>query len=103
VVEEAMIRVSISELKAKLSEYLEAVRVGEEVIVTDRGRPVARIAPVTGSEKTEHRMRMLIRTGQARPPQRAGGVDLRRIRALRPRVPSAGLVDAVLEERREGR
>ena len=100
-IEEAMIRVSISELKAKLSEYLESVRVGEEVIVTDRGRPVARIAPVSGPEETESRVRMLIRTGQARPPHRAGGVDVDRIGALRPRVPSAGLVDAVLEERRE--
>jgi prevent-host-death family protein len=97
-----MIRASISELKAKLSEYLESVRAGEEVIVTDRGRPVARIAPVTGSAETESRLRMLIRTGQARPPQQAGGVDVERIGALRPRAPAAGLVDAVLEERREG-
>jgi prevent-host-death family protein len=98
-----MIRVSISELKAKLSEYLESVRAGEEVIVTDRGRPVARIAPVTGPEETESRLRMLIRTGQARPPQHAGGVDVERIGALRPRARAAGLVGAVLEERREGR
>jgi len=102
-IEETMIRVSISELKAKLSEYLESVRAGEEVIVTDRGRPVARIAPVTGPEETESRLRTLIRTGQARPAQRSGGVDLERIGALRPRTPAAGLVDAVLEERREGR
>ena len=98
-----MIRVSISELKAKLSEYLESVRAGEEVVVTDRGRPVARIAPVVGPEETESRLRMLIRTGQARPPQHATGVDLQRIGALRPRTAAAGLVDAVLEERREGR
>ncbi len=98
-----MMRVSISELKAKLSEYLESVRAGEEVIVTDRGRPVARIAPVTGPEETESRLRMLIRTGQARPPQHAEGIDLQRIGTLRPRAPDSGLVDAVLEERREGR
>ena len=98
-----MNRVSISELKAKLSEYLESVRAGEEVIVTDRGRPVARIAPVKGREETESRLRMLIRTGQARPAERSGGVDVERIGALRPRAPAAGLVDAVLEERREGR
>jgi hypothetical protein len=32
-----------------------------------------------------------------------GGIDLELIAALRPRVPGAGVVDALLEERREGR
>ena len=98
-----MNRVSISELKAKLSEYLEAVRAGEEVIVTDRGRPVARIAPVSGPEDSESRLQMLIRTGQARPPDRAGGLDLELLRAHRPTVPGAGLSESIIEERREGR
>lgn len=98
-----MNRVAISELKAKLSEYLEAVRAGEEVIVTDRGRPVARISPVSGSAQMESRVRMLLRTGQARPPDREGGIDVEMIRAHRPKVPGAGLVEAILEERREGR
>lgn len=101
--EEKMKRVSISELKAKLSEYLEAVRAGEEVIVTDRGRPVARIGPVTGSADMESRMAMLVRTGQVRTPDLEGGVDLELIRAHRPRVPGARLAEAILEERREGR
>lgn len=98
-----MNRVSISQLKARLSEYLEAVRAGEEVIVTDRGRPVARIAPVSGPEDSESRLQMLIRTGQARPPDQAGGLDLEMLRALRPRVPGARLTEAIIEERREGR
>ena len=98
-----MKRVPISKLKAKLSEYLEAVRAGEEIIVTDRGRPVARIAPVTGPEERESRLRMLVRTGpQVRPPEAEGGIDMEQIGQLRPRVPGASLVDAVLEERREG-
>ena len=98
-----MIRVAISELKAKLSEYLEAVRAGEEVIVTDRGRPVARISPVSGSTHAESRLRMLVRTGQARPPARDGGVDVDMLAAQRPRVPGARLAEAVIEERRESR
>lgn len=98
-----MRQVAISELKAKLSEYLKAVRAGEEVIVTDRGKPVARIAPISGPDETESRLRMLVRTGQARPPDVEDGIDLERIAALRPRVPGAGVVDALLEERRKGR
>ena len=76
---------------------------GEEVIVTDRGKPVARIAPISGPEETESRLWMLVRTGQVRPPDVEGGIDLELIAALRPRVPCAGVVDALLEERREGR
>ena len=98
-----MRRVAISELKAKLSEYLKAVRAGEEVIVTDRGKPVARLAPISGPAETESRLRMLVRTGQVRPPDVDGGIDSDLIAALRPRVPDAGVVDALLEERREGR
>ena len=35
--------VGVRELKAKLSDYLGRAARGEEVIVTDRGRPIARL------------------------------------------------------------
>ncbi len=37
----------VSELKAKLSAYLSAVRKGETVVVCDRKTPVARLIPYT--------------------------------------------------------
>lgn len=43
-----MKRVRIAELKDKLSKHLRAVERGEEVEVTDRDRPIARIVPVPG-------------------------------------------------------
>lgn len=42
----AMKRVKIAELKDHLSKHLRAVERGDEVEVTDRGRPIARIVPV---------------------------------------------------------
>lgn len=39
--------VSISNLKAMLSHYLRIVRTGEEVLVTDRGKAVAKLVPVS--------------------------------------------------------
>lgn len=42
--------VKIAELKDKLSEHLRSVEAGEEVIVTDRNRPIARIIPVQPAE-----------------------------------------------------
>ena len=80
-----MRRVAISELKAKLSEYLKAVRAGEEVIVTDRGKPVARLAPISGADDTESRLRGLFRAGLARQKRlltrlglRAGSLEVDR-------------------------
>ena len=37
------------ELKARLSEYLARVTDGEDVVVTDRGRPVARLVPFSST------------------------------------------------------
>ncbi len=42
-----MKHVQIAELKDHLSRHLRAVEAGDEVIVTDRQRPIARIVPVT--------------------------------------------------------
>jgi prevent-host-death family protein len=41
-----MKQVRIAELKARLSEYLRAVRQGETIAVLDRETPVAEIVPV---------------------------------------------------------
>jgi prevent-host-death family protein len=41
---------AVSELKASLSEYLAKVKAGEEVIITDRGKPVAKIVPLKRNE-----------------------------------------------------
>ncbi|HOK53307.1 MAG TPA: type II toxin-antitoxin system prevent-host-death family antitoxin, partial [Armatimonadota bacterium] len=37
---------AIAKLKAGLSGYIESVKAGEQVVVTDRGRPVALIVPI---------------------------------------------------------
>lgn len=39
------VRASSSRLKAKLGQYMRAVRAGGEVVVTDRDQPVARLVP----------------------------------------------------------
>ncbi|MGH2988159.1 MAG: type II toxin-antitoxin system Phd/YefM family antitoxin [Solirubrobacterales bacterium] len=90
---------AVSEIKARLSEYLARVRGGEEVVVTDRGRPVARIVPVSdrAPNTEELERRGLIRRPSARLPR--DFLDLPRPRLAK----GSSLVDAVVEERREGR
>ena len=42
--------VSVSKLKASLSSYMEHVKSGEEVLVTERGKPIARVVPCRPSD-----------------------------------------------------
>ncbi|MGH2794931.1 MAG: type II toxin-antitoxin system Phd/YefM family antitoxin [Actinomycetota bacterium] len=43
--------VKIAELKNHLSEHLRSVEAGDEIVVTDRNRPIARIIPISPVEK----------------------------------------------------
>ena len=84
--------VGIRELKNGLSKYIDRVRAGEEVIVTDRGRPVARLSSVDASED---RLADLVSAGLVRPPSsRERHVPKRRIKAKAP------VSDLVAEQRR---
>lgn len=58
---------AVSDLKASLSEYLSTVKAGEEVIVTDRGKPIARIVPLKrGDQDISADLLSLERGGLAR-------------------------------------
>ncbi len=95
--------ITLTEAKARLSEVLRRVRRGESVLILYRGNPVARLEPV-GAEhgRDEDRLRDLerrgvIRRGRRRPDPRLLSVPL-------PRPAKGGSVlEALLEERREGR
>ncbi|MGH7312543.1 MAG: type II toxin-antitoxin system Phd/YefM family antitoxin [Candidatus Rokuibacteriota bacterium] len=61
----------VAKLRAKLSEYLAQVKAGQEVIVTERGRPIARIVPLShdATELAELALAGLIRIGTRRLPR----------------------------------
>ncbi|KAA1250031.1 type II toxin-antitoxin system Phd/YefM family antitoxin [Mycobacterium simiae] len=40
--------IGVRELRQYASKYLEEVAAGESIEITDRGRPVARLVPITG-------------------------------------------------------
>lgn len=56
-------KVGIRELKAKLSSYIQEVKKGNSVVITERGRTVGRIMPP--QESLEDRVRDLVRSGIA--------------------------------------
>jgi prevent-host-death family protein len=95
---------TITEAKNRLSALIDRVRHGETIVITDRGRPVARlVSAVTGAaQDPDGRLARLERRGGLRrataAPPRA--LILRRLPKVRR---PAGVVDTLLEERREGR
>ena len=85
--------VAVSALRADLASWLDRVRAGEEVVVTDRGVPVARLLPVDAAPLLEQltAQGILSRPGQVGRP---GATKARR-------VPARGSVaDLVREQRR---
>lgn len=55
--------VGVRQLKSQLSEYLRRVKAGEMVIITERGRPIARIIPEP--ETLDEKIQRLIDAGLA--------------------------------------
>jgi prevent-host-death family protein len=82
--------VGVRELHDRLSEYLHRVEEGQEVLVTRRGRPVARLSAVEQRDPlAELAGRGLVRLPQRRRPAR------------RARVEASGSVsDLIAEQRR---
>ena len=62
-----MAEVGIRELRDHLSKYLDDVQAGNDIVVTDRGRAVARILPMSGERAIDR----LIREGRVTPAKTA--------------------------------
>ena len=91
---------SISELKARLSAYLDIVRGGDEVVVTDRGRMIARLVPVQASQRQDSRRDELLADGRLRAP--SSRLPKNFWERPHPRDPTGRSLAVVLEERGDG-
>ncbi len=91
----------IAELKAHLSRYLERVKSGNEVLVTERGRPIARIVPIGHRDEDERALR-LARKGVLQLGRGRFRKELLKAPKGDPRL-GASVLAALIEERREGR
>ena len=83
--------VGIRELRAGLSRYVEQVKQGEEIVVTEHGKPVARLVPMNGERKIDR----LIREGVLIPARSPRGPLPEPIRTAK----DVGLSEIVLEMR----
>jgi len=90
---------TVSKLKASLSEYLRSVKAGEEVLVTERGQPIAKLTPAASSDiladqLVEMEKQGFIKIGSGKLPK--GFWDL-----PRPKDKKGLVLKSVLREREE--
>ena len=82
--------VSVSEFRAGLKRYLALVAEGSEIIVTDRGRPVARVV----NPDVPSRYEQLVADGTITPPRR------RKRATLPPPIKARGSVSELISRDR---
>ena len=92
---------TVSKLKASLSEYLRQVKAGEEVLVTERGRPIAKLTPAAVSailpqDLVELEKQGIVKIGKGKLPKNFWSLP-------RPKDPKGLVLKSLLQEREEGR
>lgn len=91
--------VNIADLKNNLSAYLERVRAGEEILVKDRKRPIAKVVPLTPGDDLDAEEQELVAAGLLRLPTAELPASFWKMPA--PKVALADAVGAVTAERTE--
>ena len=90
--------VGVKELKDRLTYYLRRTKEGDEVVVTERGRPVAvlrALCAADGASTLEARLALLAAQGRVTLPTRKPAKGVRTVRVTGRLVSSV-----ILEERR---
>ena len=86
-----MMSVGIKELKAKLSNYVDMVQNGDEIVITERGKEVAMVIPISPERRLVSK---LMKSGKATwlggKPDGMTGIH----------VSGDSISDTILEERR---
>jgi len=93
---------TITETKNNLSALLDIVKGGETILILDRGRPVARLESAAAAPTDEGRLERLERQGLIRRGKGRMREVIERITPQRTAT-GASAVQALLEERRDGR
>ena len=93
---------AVSKLKASLSEYLSKVKAGEEVLVTDRGKTIAKLIPVDRDEsEVPAHLLMLEKAGMVRIG--SGKIKANFWDLPRPKDEKGLALRALIEEREDDR
>jgi prevent-host-death family protein len=85
------------ELKNRLGRYLGLVGKGETIIVTDRGKPVARLVPPEAEQSGTRSLQDVLKELEAQGHLRLGTRPFRRVKPIR--VKGKPMSQMILEDR----
>ena len=92
-----MRKVGSRELKNRLGRYLSAVRKGESLLVTDRGKTVAQISPVKAEPSEKVSLDELLKELEAKGLIHLGRRPLRKFQAVK--IKGAPASQTIIEDR----
>lgn len=91
---------TVSQLKTSISAYLRQVKAGEELLITEHGRPVARLLPVADIASLPEHLAEMERKGLLKRAKKSLPENFWDL--LRQADPKAAMRSAVSREREEG-
>ncbi|MCI0412732.1 type II toxin-antitoxin system prevent-host-death family antitoxin [bacterium] len=94
--------VNVAELKDKLSSYLDEVENGEELIVVNRKKPVARLLPLDSNKQDPDEWELVIQGKLRLPAKQVTASYLKRfLSARKPEIKEGSSLDALTMDRSE--
>ncbi len=92
---------NIAEFKNSISKYIADVKRGEEILVSERNRPVAKLVPLRNTDDYDAEEMELVAQGAMTLPEGDGVLPESFFRAKLLKVKGNRAVDVILEERYE--
>ena len=93
-------RMGLREANQHFSRAMKAVKAGREVVLTERGRPVAVIKPLPTSGSADAALRRLASEGRLKLPEVTGPIRRHNWKPIRTKGPS---LSRILREERDAR
>lgn len=78
-------RMGLREANQRFSKAIRAVKSGEQVVLTERGQPIAVIKPLRANRSHPNAVRRMVTAGLLRPATRSGPMPPFRARPIRGR------------------
>ena len=91
---------TVSQLETSLREYLRQVKAGEEVVITEQGRPIARLLPIARPVPFPEHLKDMEQKDLLKRGERPLPVDFWEL--PRPADPHAAVRSTVLRDREQG-
>jgi prevent-host-death family protein len=94
-------KLGLRQANQQFSRAIRAVRAGQDVVLTDRGRPIAVITPIKGSDAQHAALQAMADQGLVRPAARNGPMPAARWRPVR--VTGRPLSQTITDDRDDAR